>query len=171
MLKNLKNNLSIIVLGLIHTLFFALIAAPEWGWKLLLAAPIILSYFLFDNKLQWNWKHLILQILTFGIGLYATQLLQSTFRFNPIMAAGIVGILGAFTMNKIDETTPAANYAGAFAGMSSVLYFETPKDFLTATLIGGIIFHLISKSFNGLGGKLGSIGFAAASVTLLLKWM
>lgn len=79
--------------------------------------------------------------------------------FGPVVAAGVVGLLGFEILKKFDAVELAAPlYAGAFVGMSSGAIFSF-EMVAAASLLAGIVYIAAHELYNGTGGTLGTIAF------------
>lgn len=161
------------LLGIIHLLFLLWVVFPLFRWWSLLGLLILPGYYLSPLQISLPSKSIITNVLSFGFGLVATFFLQNQFEFSNVLSASIVGVLGGVLFfksgNENLKIIPAAIYAGAFAGMSDPAKFHDPASIVLATLVGGFILELLKNSFNGIGGKLGSIGFGAVIIWTLFK--
>lgn len=116
-------------------------------------------------------KHLI----TIGVAVFATTLSYAiNYHVNlgplnggkpagPVVAASVVGIIGALFFKGY----AVASYIAAFAGMSST---SVIPSIVYAPLFGfmaGIFAILFAKLFVGYGGKAGTTSFCAVNVTLI----
>lgn len=79
---------------------------------------------------------------------------------NPILAASLMGLVGAMLIVKYKD----AIYVGAFAGMSSIFNIY---QFLIVLLLVSIIYFLIKNTFNGIGGKGGLTAFLGGLAVFL----
>ncbi len=161
------------LLGMIHLLFLVWVVFPLFRWWSLLGLLILPGYYLSPLQIALPSKSIIINVLSFGFGLVSTFFLQNQFEFSNVLSASIVGVLGGVLFlksgNENLKIIPVAIYAGTFAGMSDPAKFHDPASIALATLVGGLILELLKNSFNGIGGKLGSIGFGAAIVWTLFQ--
>ncbi len=88
-------------------------------------------------------------------GAMTTFLLANALELGAVVAAGIVGLLGAL----ISPRKAAAAYCGAFVGMVSPDCLHAATHLLLAALLAAGVFLLAAPVFNGFGGKLGTIAF------------
>jgi len=157
-----------LLLGFIHLLFIVWIVFPLFGWWSLLGLLVLPGYYFSPLQIAQPSKSTIINVLSFGFGLVATFFLQNQFEVSNVLSASIVGVLGGVLFfrsgNENLKIIPAAIYAGAFAGMSDLAKFHDPASIVLVSLIGGLILELLKNSFNGIGGKLGSIGFGAVII-------
>lgn len=87
-----------------------------------------------------------------------TFFLSNNAGLGPVIASGLVGMLFALALSKY--SVPA--FCGSFVGMLAVELTSGYLNLLLATTIAGIVFILNKNSFNGLGGKLGTIAFCGS---------
>lgn len=102
------------------------------------------------------------------IGTIATYLLQIYFGLNPILAAGIIGLIAVFSEKRSKYITALPVYCGAFVGMTNP---ENQYSFYLISMIGliaGILFYLSKNFYKGVGGKLGTIALASVIAGVLL---
>lgn len=96
-------------------------------------------------------------------GALATFLLSTELNLGPVVTSGLVGLAGAQFLRQ-EEQVPM--YLGAFVGMSSSARFPGYAPLILAGLLGGVFFELLSESWPGVGGRLGTL--AAASIVTVL---
>lgn len=92
----------------------------------------------------------------------------------PVLSAACVGVVASFIPGWFPEkrkwaTLPAALYCGAFVGMSSPLVLGTFPNYLVAGGLAGLGFWASRTLFSGIGGKLGTLAFAAVVMVVWLK--
>lgn len=81
-----------------------------------------------------------------------------------VLVTALVGCVGAL-LERLDSARPllrqlaAPLYCGAFAGMTSELVLHHPGWVLLAGGFAGLLFTLLSNSWCGIGGKLGTTAF------------
>ncbi len=116
--------------------------------------------------LRRNYTDILMVIL----GGTTTFFLSQDLKLGPVIAAGIVGVLASFLPSlykKHTDTLKLASfsiYCGAFVGMSSTLVFDNYAHLTLASLFAGIIYVWTTRSFNGIGGKHGTIAFAGVFI-------
>lgn len=101
-------------------------------------------------------------------GTILTYTLQYYFNFNPILSAGIVGLLAVSLENKNKLIISLPIYCGAFVGMTNP---ENHYPFYLIFMIGlfaGILFYLSKNFYGGIGGKLGTIAFSSVIAGVLI---
>lgn len=144
---------------------------------LILISPV---YFIFNNKLdRFQLKDLSFDILSFLIGLSLTLWLQVNYNLSSVTSAAAIGVFVAFipqtsfgikpNVIKNFNHSKLAVYTGAFAGMTTLPHIGSIQNLLWISIFGGSLYYLLRNSFVGLGGKLGSIGFASIIIHLLLN--
>ena len=97
-------------------------------------------------------------VLSVVLGAVATLAITVEFGLSPIVAAGVVGIVGAVAVPDYDVPI----YCGAFVGMTSPDLFTTYAQAYLAGLLAGLVFVIVRPVFDGFGGKLGTTAFVAA---------
>lgn len=112
------------------------------------------------------------------IGTVLTYVISVRFKHGPVMASGIVGLLGGLIFPAIYPAIPAlaaAFYSASFAGMSSTARFKNELPVVLVGLLVGAIFILSMPHLGGAGGKLGTIAFLSAisanGLVNILKWL
>lgn len=108
----------------------------------------------------------------FFAGCMACHILRTTAGCDAVVAAAAAGFAGTFLPipRRLDrESVSAAIYSGAFAGMCSAHIIAAPAQVLLVSLAGSIIYLSVAPLFQGIGGKLGAIAFAATGLVLLAK--
>ncbi len=133
-------------------------------------------YFLLPfEKTKLKLSNTILNSIFFFLGCISTIFLQHWI-LNVVICASAIGYIGVRVSEKIKFIKPftPAIYAGCFAGMANVAYFNTDTlpwttVVLIASIVGGIILSAFEKSLIGFGGKLGSIGFSAVFIVSILN--
>ncbi|MBZ6495564.1 hypothetical protein [Natrinema longum] len=82
----------------------------------------------------------------------------------PVLAAAAVGLLVGIWLPRIDG--PA--YCGTFVGMASPAVFPSLEGVAIAGVIAGLAFVATAGSFDGFGGKYGTIALCGCIVTVAL---
>lgn len=90
-----------------------------------------------------------------------------------VLAAALVGCAGALLERLSRGRGPlreaaAPLYCGAFAGMTSELVLQHPGWVLLAGALAGLLLAVLSNSWRGIGGKLGSTAFLGVVTTCAL---
>lgn len=81
-----------------------------------------------------------------------------------VVASGTIGLLGALILP--DHAVPI--YCGSFVGMVSPALLGSYSQVLLAAVIAGVAFVLSTGTFDGFGGKLGTIAFSGTVLTGLV---
>lgn len=113
-----------------------------------------------------NWRKIALSALTSLIGALSTFLLSNHLHLGPLIASGLVGLLGA---RLFSEKRQMQIYLGAFVGMSSALRFPHLALLLGAGALGGVLWELLDASWVGVGGRLGTLAATAVLIILLVS--
>lgn len=95
-------------------------------------------------------------VLTHALGVHAG--------FGPVVASALVG-LSVGTLAR-DIAVPA--YCGSFVGMASPKLFPSVEYLAVAGLCSGLAFVVAKDSFDGFGGKLGTLALFGCAVTATL---
>lgn len=111
------------------------------------------------------WRQLILSALISLIGALATFFFANQGKLGPLVASGLVGVLGARLFKDDDQLTL---YVGAFIGMSSVLRLPNLALLVVAGLLGGVFREFFDQAWVGVGGRLGTMAATAILVLLLM---
>jgi hypothetical protein len=90
-------------------------------------------------------------------GTLATFYLNRKLGIGAVLASSLIGVLGAL----IFKAQAVAIFCGSFAGMSCTVTFSSWICIGAAGVLAGIVFLLGKDLFKGVGGKLGTIAFAA----------
>ncbi len=98
------------------------------------------------------------------VGALITYVLSTDLGLGAVVSAGIVGLLAALVVPNFAVSA----YCGAFVGMASPSLLPTHFHLLLAGTIAGAVFVAAKLSFNGFGGKLGTIAFTGCIVAALL---
>ncbi|WP_331235608.1 hypothetical protein [Natronorarus salvus] len=97
-------------------------------------------------------------------GAVVTLAVTAEFGLSPIVAAGLTAVLGGL----VDSEDAVAIYCGAFVGMTSPDLFTTYSQALLAGFLAGGVFALCRPAYDGVGGKLGTTAFVAATAVVAL---
>ncbi len=102
----------------------------------------------------------------FGVffGGMITFFLQTELGLNPVLASGVVGLVGGIFLKKIGP----ALFCGSFVGMASPAMFYVLPGVVLSSLMAGIVFVITRDLFIGIGGKLGTIAFSGC---LMSSWV
>jgi hypothetical protein len=96
------------------------------------------------------------------VGAVVTLAITVELGVSSVVAAGLTAVLGAL----IDPDDAVAIYCGAFVGMTSPDLFTTYAQALLAGFLAGGVFALCQPVFHGIGGKLGTTAFVAATAVV-----
>ncbi|NDV91098.1 hypothetical protein GTH32_07860 [Alteromonas sp. 345S023] len=88
-----------------------------------------------------------------------------------VLSAALVGFAASFWSipRAYGNHTQAAVYAGAFAGMCSSSFISTWQAFAIVCVLGALFYTLTRSMFEGIGGRLGAIAFAAVGSVVLVR--
>ena len=88
-----------------------------------------------------------------------------------VLAAAFTGLLGSFWRwpGDFGQHPQAAIYAGAFAGMCSGEFISSWAELFAVSFLGAVFYTLTRNIFEGFGGRLGTIAFAAVSSVVLVE--
>lgn len=99
-------------------------------------------------------------ILLGALGASVVQALSRGELLAMVPATALVGSLGALLERRNGSVSLAAPlYCGAFAGMTSTLVLHHPGWLVLAGGLAGALLTLLSNSWGGIGGKLGTTAF------------
>lgn len=169
----LKSAIPSLLMGTIHFLFLYQVVLPICGGYTIVGVVPLFAYL--QVPLKWNSAKTVwvANVLAFYFGLIFTIWLRTAIAISSVTAAGMIGFAGTllpfqriFGDSKYDlpKLFPLAVYAGTFAGMSDLSVFDGLLGVIIVGAIGGMVFNVLAKSFSGVGGKLGSIGFGAVII-------
>ena len=164
-----QKSIPIILFGAIHLMF--LLSVVFHAHEIFYAIGIVpfLGYFLFNNApIKFNLKEYLVILFSFGIGFILTSQAIAFFSVTPVYASALVGMVFSFFYRKSIPLFSAAVYSGSFAGMVADYHIEELYLGFSIIVFGGNLFYFLKENFNGLGGKLGSIGFGAMFLPILL---
>lgn len=100
---------------------------------------------------------------TFGLSAYHPGFGNSG-PLGPVIAAGIVGFLGAEILERLNaKEFSAPLYCGAFVGMSSAAVFSFQAVAL-ASFAAGFLYIAAHEIYAGIGGTLGTIAFICTAI-------
>jgi hypothetical protein len=161
----IQNNFAILLIFLTQLAFcFIIVWQQPQFWYIILF--LVVSWLYLPPILAHNQKWWILLICSF-LGLYVTLFLKNY--CNTILAASIGTLLMQF-IPKIPNYGKAIFYAGAFAAMG---------DFVILNALSTAIIPFVCATFawftqnihNGIGGKLGTIGFLGATIHFVVEFV
>lgn len=161
-----------LLFAVVHFSFF-LHLANQSGQYWFYAGCLLLPFYFFlpFDKTQLAAKKTVINVVLFSISFYCTQLGQLF--FNPVesvvLMMGLYLLIAQYIVRPLSEYE-ALIYAAAFAGMIDPDWVNPyPLSFISCVL-GALFFSVLKNSLNGIGGKLGSIGFASLITWILLQW-
>ena len=111
-----------------------------------------------------DWRKILPSALISALGAVATFALANHLDLGPLVASAIVGLVGTFFLAEDDQLKI---YLGAFVGMTSVARFPSLGLVVVAGLVGGVLWQVLNETWNGVGGRLGTIAAAAVLVVVL----
>ncbi len=158
-----KIGLSLIFLTQLVFCVFVIWQKPQfWYFALIL----IFSWLFLQPNLHNQQKWWIVLIFSF-LGLYFTLILKNY--FNPILAV-CLGTLMLQFLPKIPNYAKGIFYAGAFATMGDFVFLN---DFSTLIIpfFCATFAWFTQNLHNGIGGKLGTIGFFGATVHFVIEFI
>ena len=158
----------VILFGGIHLMFLFGVVSHAHSMFYGLGFLPLLAYFLFNYTLAtFNLKEYLLTLLSFGVGYILTTQAVEFFSVTPVYASALIGMIFSFFRLKDFLLFSAVVYSGSFAGMVSDFHIEELYISFLIIIIGGNLFYFLKDNFNGLGGKLGSIGFGAMLLPII----
>lgn len=108
----------------------------------------------------------------FFTGCMTCHLLITRAGTDAVTAAALAGFAGTFIplpKQADKDGLRAVIYTGAFAGMCSSNVIGTPMQVPLVSLVGAVIYLALTPFFQGIGGKLGTVAFAATALILMLN--
>ncbi len=116
-------------------------------------------------------NHLYLFVITLAAYLCCYSLI-SVFSFSAVTSSALVGLIGSFIpRNRFFDFNRARMliYSSSFCAMTkSELLDENLFHFVLIPFILFVIYLMLEKKFQGLGGKLGSLAFISVLTFLLI---
>jgi len=154
----------------IHTALVAFFEAHFVGGVIisLMVAGIVCSLFVEARRLRTSkisYSKYSKQILAFASvvsGGILTYLISAFLEVGPVVAAGLIGILGALFVKDLEIPV----YCGAFVGMVCCTLFSVQMT-IAASIIAGLLFVVSEGVLEGFGGRLGTIAFIGTTITVL----
>ncbi|TYT62771.1 hypothetical protein [Natrialba swarupiae] len=98
------------------------------------------------------------------VGAVVTFLASVSLGLGPVVASALVGVLAGVFVPRV--AVPA--YCGSFVGMASPSAFPSLEYVAAAGVISGIAYVATTESFDGVGGKLGTIALCGCLATVVL---
>ncbi len=140
---------------------------------ILLSGIALFLCFFYTRKTQINKSRIkkIDFILIFATisGAILTYWLNIKFSIGVVLAAGLVGFISSFIpflerKSDVFREIPVAMYCGAFAGMTAPFIAHGYTFIFFAGLLSGLLLVISKDTFQGYGGKLGTIAFGGVSI-------
>ena len=108
-------------------------------------------------------------VIASALGASAVAFIARGWHVEPVLAAAVVGVLGALPILPASIRSLAAPiYVGAFAGMTSPLVLAHPGWIALAGATAGLLYSLLRSTWIGVGGKLGFLAFSGVSFAALI---
>ena len=109
--------------------------------------------------------------MSFFVGTFLCFTLHHDMNVPVVLAAALTGLLGSFWCwpNEYGQHPQAAIYAGAFAGMCSQELVSNWAELFSISFLGAVFYTLTRNLFEGFGGRLGTIAFAAVTSVVLVE--
>lgn len=178
--KTKSNLFSFLILAVIHLCFLTFVVYPVFGYFTILGvAPLFFLKKLPLSKLNLNSKELLIDVIVFTASIFFTIWIQIHFQKSAVFAASAVGVFVSFIPQNSLGTKPfvirnlnqgkLAAYSGAFAGMTSISHMNSIVGLVMIGILGGFLFSFLRNSFNGVGGKLGSIAYGSVIFYLIIS--
>jgi len=173
------NTLCFLLISSAHITFLALIIKESTNSFIIFLMSLFIIvlafvYFKLFKKIKKEiFKPYKLHIIIFTItGAILTYLININLGLGPVIGAGIIGTIASFIPTIFKKTTilkelPIACYCGSFIGMSSPVVTDI-KTIIFGGLITGIILIFSQNSFQGFGGKLGTLAFLGVTLSSLI---
>jgi len=112
-----------------------------------------------------NQEHDLLDLIFQGVAVVAGSMaafaVTQELGLGAVVSASLIGLIASLVSPK----TSVAAYCGAFVGMTSDILFFNYYEVALAGLIAGLVFILTIDTFNGFGGKLGTIALVGTALT------
>lgn len=135
------------ILKIIVLIFIFGIFLGEWRSNLKEHKSIFLN-----KKLTKNDLIIFLSVIA---GTLLSYILNHNFGLGPVVASGIVGLLGGLLLPNY--AVPI--YSGSFAGMVSSMLIDNAFSILITGILAGVLFVSGLEVFKGYGGKLGATAY------------
>ncbi len=111
-----------------------------------------------------DWPKVLSSALISSGGALATFVLANFLNLGPLVASAVVGLLGTVRLKEQDQLVL---YLGAFVGMTPVTRFPSLGLLILAGILGGVLWEVLSSTWNGVGGRLGTVAAVAVLVVVL----
>jgi hypothetical protein len=187
MIKKHVKKLSFLLIILCHFGFLVTILYEKQNNYFISAFVIIsliLLRFTYKKTSLRSGNHSFEHVLTIAFvffGAIITYILCTSFGIGTVLSAGLVGLVVSFIpdffkRNGFIKSMPTAVYCGTFVGMTNV-NIATDYIFISlASIITGLLLVATKDSFQGVGGKLGSVAFGGVVLSFSIiyfisKWV
>lgn len=107
-------------------------------------------------------------------GSFLCYFLQYQFKFSPVIAASLIGLLGTFLPKPKTFLAPhfeALLLTGAFIGMGSFFALHSFVFLLLASFLAASIYLIFETHFHGFGGRMGFIAFISSFLSIMLEFL
>ncbi len=111
----------------------------------------------------------LIKFAAFALGCVGCFALRS-YGLSSISASAGLGLFATVlpSIQGVDRRRIHATvYAGTFAGMGSLELYQEPTLLAALVMLGALVYWFARPSFIGIGGKLGTIAFAASLLLFL----
>ena len=115
------------------------------------------------DSIGWSLQDLT-NILAVVFGGMLCYMLSNDLALGAVVASGLVGVVAALVLARYGVPI----FCGSFVGMACATVLTTHFHILLASTIAGVLFVMTKYTFNGLGGKLGTIAFLGCLTAALL---
>lgn len=150
-------------------MFLLVIVSNAFGFLYGLGFVPLFAYIFFKYApIRFNLKEYLFTVMSFGVGYVLTTQAVDVFSVTPVYASALVGAVFSFFRFKGFPLFSAVAYSGSFAGMVADFHIEEIYIECLIIILGGNLFYFLKDNFNGLGGKLGSIGFGAMLLPVII---
>ncbi len=164
-----RKTIPIVLFGGIHLMFLLGIVFNIFGLLSVLGFVPLSAYIFFKyTPVKFNFKEYLFTLILFGVGYVLTTQAIDVFSVTSVYASALVGAVFSFFRLKYFPLFSSVIYSGSFAGMVSDFHIEEIYVECLIIILGGNLFYFLKDNFNGLGGKLGSIGFGAMLFPVIL---
>ena len=167
-----RDFIGFLILATVQVLFLAMAMAcsVQTGFVaiLLFASAVLMpyAYTVIWKKTKSDLPQIInsyFALLVTILGAIATYFLNIELGLGPVIAAALVGSMGALTLDWMVKdrfnSLAVPLYCGAYIGMSSAVVLNGYYGVLLAGVFAGSIFVLAKNVMPGVGGKLGTMAF------------
>ncbi len=151
----------------------SLLLSSIWTLLGLLVMTGIKKLYPRQAELQKNYSDILMVVS----GALLTYFISHDLDLGPVIGAGMVGVVGSFlpTLSKRHSEhlrlSSFSLYCGAFVGMSASFTLENYAQIGLASLFAGVVYVVLTRSFNGIGGKHGTIAFSGVLILKTLLYV